>query len=116
MSGSSLCITYEKVLEIETDIANSVLEKMENNDGVYLPDENVKNNPVYFAIDNCDCNNDTSGSKNELHDTAQIAMTHLGVAFLNLLKTSENHVCCGVFYNTVAGWRPANLLKERLHL
>ena len=83
---------------------------------MYLPDKNVKNNPFYFAIDNCDCNNDTPDSKNELHDAAQIAISHLGVAFLNLLKTSENHLCCGVFYNKVAGWRPANLLKERLHL
>ena len=33
LSRLNLCITYEKILEIETGIANSIFEKMQNNDG-----------------------------------------------------------------------------------
>lgn len=47
---------------------------MKNNNGVYLPDEIIKNNAVYFAIDNCDFNNNTPEGKDELRDTAKIVL------------------------------------------
>ena len=65
-------IDYEKTLRIETDIANSVVQRTLKNNGVYVPQTIQAGLPVYFAVDNCDIKNDTADGKNEFHGTAQI--------------------------------------------
>ena len=69
---ANLSIDYEKVLRIETDITNAVVQRALKNNGVYVPPSTQASLPVYFAVDNCDFKNDTADGKNDLHGTAQI--------------------------------------------
>ena len=72
LSGLKLSISYEKVLQIETDIANAVAVSAENNGGIYVPPNIISSVPIHFAIDNTDFSNDTPDGKNEFHGTGQI--------------------------------------------
>ena len=36
-SGLNLSISYEKVIDIKKDVANAVLEKRDENNGVFIP-------------------------------------------------------------------------------
>ena len=55
----NLTIDYDKNLKIETNIADAIVKKMEDIDGVYLPPSIQKKCPIYFAVDNCNFQNDT---------------------------------------------------------
>ena len=72
LSDFNLSINYDKVLSIETALANAVIKKMEDNNGVYVPPTIQHDSPVYFAVDNCDFHNDTPEGKDEFHGTAHI--------------------------------------------
>ena len=52
LSNLNLFIDYEKVLRIETDIANAVVQRALKNNGVYVPPSIQAGLPVYFAVDN----------------------------------------------------------------
>ena len=54
LAGLDLAVSYEKVMEVETGIANAVLEKMDSLGGVFLPPWLVKDTFVWFALDNID--------------------------------------------------------------
>ena len=72
LSELSLCISYEKVLRIQTAMAESVAQRITENDGVYIPPLISPDSPVYFAIDNIDSKNDTRDGKGEFHGTSSI--------------------------------------------
>ena len=36
-SGLNLSISYEKVIDIKKDVANAILEKRDENNGVFIP-------------------------------------------------------------------------------
>jgi len=78
LSDLHLTVDYSKVLRIETDIANAVVKRMSETNGVYVPHLIQEGEPVYFAIDNCDFKNDTADGKNEFHGTAQIVFQRAG--------------------------------------
>lgn len=62
-------INYFSVMKIETQIANAVIRKMDENNGVFLP-ENINNNErVWFAADNIDFQEKTPDGKGTLHGT-----------------------------------------------
>ena len=69
-SNLNLSIKYDKVLSIKNDVANAVVEKMESNNGVFVPATLSPCDPVFFAIDNTDLKIDTVDGKNHLHGTA----------------------------------------------
>ena len=71
-SDLNLTIPYEKVLQIETEMANEITRNIAQNNGVYLPPNIVKGEPIHFAIDNIDFKNDTPDGKNEFHGTGQV--------------------------------------------
>ena len=48
----NLTIKYDKILKIETNIAEAIVKKMEGSDGIYVPPSIQKECSVYFAIDN----------------------------------------------------------------
>lgn len=73
LSDLGLSISYDKVMKIENDVANEVSSIAANNNGVYLPPNLKIGNPLHFAIDNVDFNNDTPDGKAEFHGTVQIA-------------------------------------------
>lgn len=61
-------VDYNRIIRIETQLANSVLQKMEQ-DGGYIPPMMEKGMFVCFAIDNTDFNEDTIDGKRTLHGT-----------------------------------------------
>ena len=61
---------YNKILRVETQIERSVLRRILDNDGVYLPLDIVKGRHVFFAVDNVDFAADTVNGKHILHKTA----------------------------------------------
>ena len=69
----NLSITYEKVLRLETEIANKVHEKVTANNGIYIPSKINPELPVYFAIDNVDFRTDSKNGKGDFHGTATVA-------------------------------------------
>ena len=72
MSDLGLSIDYDRVMEIETEIANSVTDIINKNNGVYVPHTILKYKAIHFAIDNTDFHNDTPDGKGEFHGTGQI--------------------------------------------
>lgn len=60
---------YNKLLRIETQIANSVIMRMESNNGVYIPADFIPGRHIFFAIDNIDFAEDTLNGKDTLHAT-----------------------------------------------
>ena len=65
-----LTIPYKKVLEIETAIANSVIDRMNLMGGIYQPPWLVNGQFVWFALDNIDFLESTPTGMNTLHGTA----------------------------------------------
>lgn len=65
-----LAISYRKLMEIETGLANSVLQQMDSFEGVCLPPWLVKDKFVWFALDNIDFLESTPCGMNTLHGTA----------------------------------------------
>ena len=60
LANLDLSIDYEKVLRVETDIANAVVQRALKNNGVYVPPSIKAGLPVHFAVDNCDFKNGTA--------------------------------------------------------
>ena len=58
-SGLNISIDYDKLLNIKSQLANSVLTKINHNDGVSIPKCISKDLPIYFPIDNTDLKIDT---------------------------------------------------------
>ena len=65
-------MSYEKVVKIETELANAVADITQKNSGVYVPPNIKYGTPLHFAIDNTDFRNDTPNGKDEFHGTGQI--------------------------------------------
>ena len=61
---------YDKLLNIKSQLADTVLTEINNNDGVFIPRSISKDLPNYFAIDNTDLKIDTLDGRNQLHGTA----------------------------------------------
>ena len=70
LSQLDLTVPYKKVMEIETAIANAVLEKIKSKGGVYRPPWLVNDMFVWFALDNIDFLESTPCGMNTLHGTA----------------------------------------------
>ena len=64
----NLAVNYSRVLQIETQLANSVIVKIER-DKIYIPRNVVLGKFVSFAIDNTDFNEDTPDGKRTFHGT-----------------------------------------------
>ena len=71
LSGMSLTINYDKILKIETNIAEVIVKKMKDSAGVYVSPSIQKECPIYFAVDNCDFQNDIPDGKHGFHGTVQ---------------------------------------------
>ena len=72
MSDLRLPIDYDRVTKTETEIANSVTDIINKNNGVYVPHTILKDKAIHFAIDNTDFHNGTPDGKDEFHGTGQI--------------------------------------------
>ena len=72
LSELSLTISYDKIMKIETEIANTATKIIRENDGVFIPPTVTQDTKIHFAIDNTDFHNDTPDGKLEFHGTGQI--------------------------------------------
>lgn len=70
LHGFGLSVDYNRILRVEAQIESSVLERMVQNDGVYLPPDIVMGRHVFFAIDNVDFSENTPDGKRTFHRTA----------------------------------------------
>lgn len=70
LQGFGLSVEYNRLLRVEAQIEASVLKRMEENGGLFLPPDIVKGRHVFFAIDNIDFAEDTYDGRNTLHGTA----------------------------------------------
>lgn len=66
-----LSIDYNRILRLETQLGNSILENSITNN-CFIPTNLIANNFIYFAADNSDFNEDTPNGKNTLHATAMV--------------------------------------------
>ena len=69
LHGCGASVDYTRLLKLETQIANTILERMVVNDGIYIPRSMVNGEHIFFAIDNSDFAEDTPDGKNTLHGT-----------------------------------------------
>lgn len=70
LHGFGMSVEYNRLLRIEAQIEQSVLDRMNAHGGLYLPENFVKNRHAFFAIDNVDFAEDTHDGKHTLHGTA----------------------------------------------
>lgn len=62
-------IECNKLLRIEKQIAESVLERMAFNNELFFPPDIIDGRHVFFAVDNVDFSEDTPDGKRTLHAT-----------------------------------------------
>ena len=70
LSDINLSVNYDKVCNINSNLAISVIKGTKENGGVYKPSSILKGNPAFFAIDNSNLQIDTPDGKGQLHATA----------------------------------------------
>ena len=64
LSDLNISIDYYKLLNTKSQLANTVLTEINNNDRVFIPRSISKDLPIYFAIDNIDLKIDTPDGQN----------------------------------------------------
>jgi len=69
LHGLGMSIEYNRVLRIESQMANSVVQRMLESDNIYLPPDIIQGRFVFFAVDNVDFAEDTPDGKHTLHGT-----------------------------------------------
>ena len=69
LHGFGLSVDYSRILRLETQLANSVIESTRE-EGAHLPTNMRKGTFILFAVDNSDFNEDTPDGKCTLHATA----------------------------------------------
>ena len=70
LHGFGMSVDYNRVLRVEAQIESTVLERMIQNDGLYIPPDVIMGRHVFFAVDNVDFSEDTPDGKNTFHGTA----------------------------------------------
>jgi hypothetical protein len=78
LHGCGASVDYTRLLKLETQMANTILERMVVHDGVYIPRSILKGKHIFFAIDNSDFAEDTPDGKNTLHGTSVCIPTMQG--------------------------------------
>ena len=72
MSDFNVSASYQKVIGIKKNIAQSVLKRRAENDNVFIPLNISVDRSITFAIDNIDLKIDTPDGKHQLHGTATV--------------------------------------------
>ena len=109
---SVISTDYGKLLNIKSQLADSVLTEMNNNDGVFIPKSISKDLPIYFAINNTDRKINTPDGRNQL-DGTEIAVykrkelqkfysTYLLTAKVNQKNSSGQFIVSSIAQNRSA--------------
>ena len=70
LSDLNISTDYDKLLNIKSQLADTVLTEVNNNDDVFITRSISKDLPIYFSIDKTDLKIDTPDGRNQLHGTA----------------------------------------------
>lgn len=70
LHGFGMTVEYNRIMRVEAQIEATVLQRMEQNGGIYLPPGIVEGRHVFFAVDNVDFNEDTYDGQQTLHGAA----------------------------------------------
>lgn len=70
LHGFGMSVEYNRIMRVEAQIEAAVLQRMEENAGVYLPPDIVRGRHVFFAVDNVDFSEDTYDGQRTLHGAA----------------------------------------------
>jgi len=70
LHGFGMSVEYNRLLRVESQIEASVLKRMEQNDGLFLPPYIIEGRHIFFAIDNVDFAEDTYDGRSTLHGTS----------------------------------------------
>ncbi|KAJ8870049.1 hypothetical protein PR048_029060 [Dryococelus australis] len=73
LHNTGMSVHYSRVWEIEQQVAKTVLEKVSDSGGLYIPPDLVPGRFVHFAVDNIDLIEDTPDGRNTLHGTVIVA-------------------------------------------
>lgn len=68
-----LSVSYNRVLNLEKNLAYNVIEVIDKNGGVHIQPNVDLNKKFPFALDNTDFQNDTPDGKNQFHGTTQVS-------------------------------------------
>ena len=69
ISDLNIRVNYDKVVSIIKDIASSIQEQRDKNNGAFIPTGFVPGKTTFFAIDNGDVKIDTPDGGKQVHDT-----------------------------------------------
>ena len=69
LNSQGYCISYSRVLMVETALANAVVENTKQFHGIYVPPILKKGKFLFFAVDNTDFAEDTPDGKGTTHGT-----------------------------------------------
>ena len=69
LHGLGLSVDYKRIISVETQIANQAVMSMYENNGLFVPRNFVPGRHIFFAVDNCDFQEDTTDGKNTLNGT-----------------------------------------------
>lgn len=70
LNGFGMSVDYNRLLRVETQIEKNVVQRLQNNEGIYLPPDIVMGRHPFFAVDNSDFSEDTVDGKRTLHGAA----------------------------------------------
>ena len=70
LHGFGLAVEYNRLLRVEAQIEQCVLQRMEQNGGVFLPPNIVSGRHIFFAVDNIDFAEDTYDGQRTFHEAA----------------------------------------------
>ena len=70
LHGGGLSVEYNRLLRVEAQIEQSVIQRMRQNDGIYLPLDIVLGRLVFFAVDNVDFSDDNHDDRNTFRGAA----------------------------------------------
>lgn len=69
LHGFGMSVEHNRRLRVESQVEASVLKRMEQNNGLFLPANIAEGRHVFFAIDNVDFAEDTYDGRRTLHGT-----------------------------------------------
>ena len=69
LHGLGLWVDYKRMISVETQIANQAVMSMYENNGLFVPRNFVPGRHIFFAVDHCDFQEDTTDSKHTLQVT-----------------------------------------------
>ena len=69
LHGLCLSVDFRRIIAVETQLAHKAIVSMYENESIFVPKNLITGRHIFFAVDNCDFQEDTTVGKNTLHGT-----------------------------------------------